>query len=283
MTRDLPIPFGKQVVLKNGMTIHYHEAGKAVAGGDPVVFLHGSGPGASGYSNFKGNYPVFAESGLRVIVPDLPGYGLSSKPEDAAYILEFFVDALHQFLKAIGVTRCTLVGNSLGGAIAIRYALDHPADVAGLVLMAPGGVEDRETYFRMEGIQKMVTLFTGRQLDRTNMRALMTLLVHDPAIITDALLDERMGICAEQPTTVLSTMRVPNMTDRLHEIACPVLGFWGTEDMFNPVSGAMKLMEHCRDARMLLVNRCGHWVMVEHRDTFNRMCLDFLSGLNQVH
>jgi 4,5:9,10-diseco-3-hydroxy-5,9,17-trioxoandrosta-1(10),2-diene-4-oate hydrolase len=71
-------------------------------------------------------------------------------------------------------------------------------------------------------------------------------------------------------------MRVPDLTERLSEIACPVLGFWGTDDKFNPVSGAMKLMEHCCDARFLLINRCGHWVMVEHRETFNRMCLEFL-------
>jgi 4,5:9,10-diseco-3-hydroxy-5,9,17-trioxoandrosta-1(10),2-diene-4-oate hydrolase len=277
MTQTFPIPFGKQTVLQDGLTIHYHEAGS----GDPVVFLHGSGPGASGYSNFKGNYPVFAEHGWRVIVPDLPGYGLSSKPEDAEYVLDFFVDALHRFLQAIGITRCTLVGNSLGGAIAIKYALDFPQEVAGLILMAPGGVEERETYFRMEGIQKMVALFAGRQLDAPTMHGLMSLLVHDPALLTDALIAERVAVCDTQPTTVLSTMRVPNMTDRLHELACPVLGFWGTEDRFNPVSGAMKLMEHCRDARFLLVNRCGHWVMVEHRNTFNRMCLDFLSELKE--
>lgn len=273
MTQTHPIPFGKQATLQNGLTLHYHEAGEGV----PVVFLHGSGPGASGYSNFKGNYPVFAANGFRVIVPDLPGYGLSSKPEDAEYVLDFFVTALRQFLQAIGITRCALVGNSLGGAIALKYALDYPADVTQLVLMAPGGVEERETYFQMEGIQKMVALFTGRQLNQDTLRGLMTLLVHDPALVTDALIAERLGVCNTQPTAVLSTMRVPNLTARLHELTCPVLGFWGTDDKFNPVGGVMKFMEHCRNARFLLVNRCGHWVMVEHRDDFNRMCLDFLS------
>ena len=273
MTTATPIPFGKQATLQNGLTLHYHEAGS----GTPVVFLHGSGPGASGYSNFKENYPVFAQHGHRVIVPDLPGYGLSSKPEDAEYVLDFFVTALRQFLQVLGITRCALVGNSLGGAIALKYALDYPGDVTQLVLMAPGGVEERETYFRMEGIQKMVSLFTGRLLNPDTMRELLTLLVHDPALVTDALVAERLGVCNTQPTTVLSTMRVPNLTERLGELACPVLGFWGTDDKFNPVGGVMKLMEHCRNARFLLVNRCGHWVMVEHRDEFNRMCLDFLS------
>ncbi|MDL2354059.1 MAG: alpha/beta hydrolase [Pseudomonadota bacterium] len=269
-----PIPVGKTTLLANGLTLHYHEAG---AGEQVVVFLHGSGPGASGYSNFKHNYPLFAERGHRVIVPDLPGYGLSSKPENAEYVLDFFVDALRQFLQAIGVTRCALVGNSLGGAIAIKYALDYPRDVTRLILMAPGGVEERETYFQMEGIQRMVALFAGRQLNAVTMRELMLLLVSDPAHITDALIAERLPVCDTQPTSVLSSMRVPNLTERLGELACPVLGFWGTEDKFNPVEGVFKLMRHCRDARFVLLNRCGHWVMVEHRDTFNRGCLDFLA------
>src|SRR2546426_8961417 len=108
MTQTSPIPIGKQAALANGLTLHYHEAG---SGDEPVVFLHGSGPGASGYSNFKHNYPVLVEHGHRVIVPDLPGYGLSSKPEDAEYVLDYFVTSLRQFLQAIGVTRCSLVGN----------------------------------------------------------------------------------------------------------------------------------------------------------------------------
>jgi 4,5:9,10-diseco-3-hydroxy-5,9,17-trioxoandrosta-1(10),2-diene-4-oate hydrolase len=274
MTQSSPIPFGKQAVLASGLTMHYHDAG---SGDETIVFLHGSGPGASGFSNFKHNYPVFAEHGYRVVVPDLPGYGLSSKPDDAEYVLDFFVAALHEFLQEIGVTCCALVGNSLGGAIAIKYALDYPQEISKLVLMAPGGVEERETYLRMEGIQKMLSLFTGSQLNAVTMRELMSLLVFDPSHITDALIGERLGICDTQPVAVLSTMRVPNLTERLGEIACPVLGFWGTEDRFNPVEGVMKLMQHCRDARFLLINRCGHWVMVEHRDTFNRICLDFLS------
>lgn len=81
-----PIPVGKHARTAKGYDIHYHEAG---AGGDPIVFIHGAGPGASGYSNFKRNYPFFAEQCFRAIVPDLPGYGLSSKPEDVAYTLDF--------------------------------------------------------------------------------------------------------------------------------------------------------------------------------------------------
>jgi 4,5:9,10-diseco-3-hydroxy-5,9,17-trioxoandrosta-1(10),2-diene-4-oate hydrolase len=71
-------------------------------------------------------------------------------------------------------------------------------------------------------------------------------------------------------------MPVPNMTTRLQELQCPVFGFWGVNDQFNPVGGAMKIMENAPQARMVLVNRCGHWVQVEHQEMFNRACLDFL-------
>lgn len=271
-----PIPTGHYVDLPNGLKIHYHDAGPADAA-VPVVFIHGSGPGASGYSNFKQNYPVFAEAGLRVLVLDMPGFGLSSKPEDVEYVQDFFVEALRGFLQALGIQRCTLLGNSLGGAIALGYALEFPDEVASLILMAPGGVEEREAYFEMAGMQEMVSTFTSGPMDRAMMKRILTLLVHDPSsVIDDELIDERYAICETQPRTVLSTMRIPNMTDRLGEIQCPVLGFWGTEDGFNPVGGAMKILDGCPDARFILLNRCGHWVQAEHTEYFNRECLQFL-------
>jgi 4,5:9,10-diseco-3-hydroxy-5,9,17-trioxoandrosta-1(10),2-diene-4-oate hydrolase len=269
-----PIPEGKYVRTPSGLDIHYHEAGS----GTPVVFIHGSGPGASGYSNFKQNYPVFAAAGHRVIVPDLPGYGLSSKPADAQYTLEFFVSALHDTLTALDIRRCVLLGNSLGGAIALKYALDHPDAVTKLILMAPGGLEEREVYFRMEGITSMVNAFSGGVIDTEGMRRLLSLLLFDRTLINDALLAERVGVCALQPRSVLETMRVPNLTERLHEIACPVLGFWGVNDLFCPSSGAAKVVANVAQSRFITVNRCGHWVQLEHQAMFDRACLDFLAN-----
>jgi 4,5:9,10-diseco-3-hydroxy-5,9,17-trioxoandrosta-1(10),2-diene-4-oate hydrolase len=269
----LQAPKGIFTEVPGGLTLHHFEAGS----GAPVVFIHGSGPGASGFSNFKHNYPQFAAAGHRAIVVDLPGYGASSKPADVNYTLDFFVSALRAQLAANGIGRATLLGNSLGGAIALQYALDYPDDVDSLIMMAPGGVEERETYFKMEGIQKMVSLFTNRQMNRLTMRQLLELLVFDRSLVTDALVEERLAVCEQQPPEVLSTMRVPNLTDRLGELKCPVLGFWGTDDRFNPASGAMRFLEHCADARFVLMNRCGHWVMVEHRRYFNRECLEFLA------
>ncbi|WP_455288678.1 alpha/beta fold hydrolase [Cupriavidus necator] len=267
------LPVGSFVTTSAGLLLHCLDTGS----GEPVVFIHGSGPGASGHSNFRHNAPAFAAAGFRTVVVDLPGYGLSSKPDDVEYTLDFFVSALREQLLALKLPRCVLVGNSLGGAIALQYALDYPEHVSRLVMMAPGGVEKRETYFQMEGIQRMVSLFTGGHMNPDTMRQLLQLLVHDAGLVTDALVDERMAVCREQPREVLATMKVPNLTARLGEVACPVLGFWGTEDQFNPASGAMKFLAGCRDARFVMINRCGHWVMVEHADYFNRECLGFLA------
>ena len=271
---DTPIPEGKYLTTAGGLKIHYQEQGPA--DGAPIVFFHGSGPGASGYSNFKKNYPIFAEAGYRCIVPDLPGYGLSDKPEDVLYINDFFIEVMHDFITALNIEKPTLLGNSLGGAIAIGYALAHPDAVGHLILMAPGGVEEREAYFEMEGIKRMMALFAEGPLNEDSMRRLLSLQLFDPSIIEEQVIAERVAICATQPSCVLSTMRVPNYTERLGEIQVPTIGFWGMNDEFNPITGAEKIAKGIPDCRMTLVNQCGHWVMVEHRDWFNRQCLDFL-------
>ena len=270
---DLPIPLGQFAELGNGLRLHYLDVGQ----GPAVVWLHGSGPGASGYSNFKGNYPAFAEAGFRNIVLDLPGFGRSDKPSDVQYNLDFFVANLNAFLDKIGVAQCTLLGNSLGGAIALGQALAHPETVERLILMAPGGVEERETYFRMEGIVRMVETFAKGPMGPAEMRHVMSLQVFDPALLDDDIINERAAIAPSQPANLFSTMMVPDMTARLHEIQAPIFGFWGTDDRFNPHTGALKLIENAPDARMILLNRCGHWVQVEHRDLFNRSCIDFLT------
>ena len=274
MNTATAIPVGHFADIGGGQQIHYHEAGPRDA--PAVVFLHGAGGGASGYSNFKGNFPAFAEAGFRAIVPDMLGFGLSSKPDIPMYDLDFFVDGLKRFVDALGLQRVTLLGNSLGGGIALGHALAHPADVARLILMAPGGVEDIDTYLAMPGIANMFAIYKSGRTGVDAMRAVMQMQLFDPGLLTDEIIQERAPIAALQTQAARSVMKVPNMTERLGELQCPVFGFWGVNDLFNPVGGAMKIMQHAPHARMVLVNRCGHWVQVEHRELFNRECLDFL-------
>lgn len=272
-------PRGETVQLGN-LQLHYHD--HVAAGGNTdsrvVVFVHGSGPGASGHSNFKLNIPTFVQAGYRVVVPDLPGFGYSSKPTDIDYTTHFFVAQLVGLLDALGIDRCTLIGNSLGGAISIRAALDHPARIDKLVLMAPGGVEELETYMAMPAMARMIENFVGGALDRDGLRRVLETLVFDPRHVTDELVDERYAILQQQPPEVLSRMIIPNMEAELANIKCPVLGFWGVDDELLPASGGQKISRGCRPSRLIEVADCGHWVMVEHRRMFDATCLDFLAN-----
>ena len=271
-TNDLPLPVGSYATLDNGLTLHYLDIGS----GPVVVWLHGSGPGASGFSNFKGNYPAFAQAGYRNIVLDLPGFGRSDKPTDVNYDLDFFVSSLQGFLDKVGIDRCTLLGNSLGGAIALGAALAYPVRVEKLVLMAPGGVEERESYFKMPGILRMVEVFAQGPMGVEEMRHVMSLQLFDSSQLDENLLKERVAVAVTQPANLFSTMMVPNMTERLGEIQVPILGFWGTNDLFNPPAGALKILDNAPNARFIMLNRCGHWVQVEHQTLFNRECITFL-------
>ena len=267
------IPEGKYVDIGDGLQIHYQDQGS----GEVVLFFHGSGPGASGYSNFKRNYPYLAERGYRTVVPDTLGFGYSSKPDGIDYGLDFVCGAVVRFLDKLGIDKATVVGNSHGGALAIKLALDHPERVSKLVLMAPGGLEERETYMKMEGIRTMMKVFLAPEgITRDGMRTVFGHQLFDGAQLTEEILDERCAIAPLQPKRVLTSLAVPHLTPRLKELQMPVLGFWGVNDKFCPVSGASTIANEVSHARVITLSRCGHWVMVEYADLFNRMTLDFL-------
>jgi 4,5:9,10-diseco-3-hydroxy-5,9,17-trioxoandrosta-1(10),2-diene-4-oate hydrolase len=270
------LPEGQYAQCANGYRIHYLDEGDAAA--QAVVFLHGSGPGASGYSNFKGNFPPLVAAGYRCIVPDLIGYGFSDKPDDVDHPLAFFVECVRQTLDCAGVERCTVVGNSLGGAVAIGLALEHPSLVDKLILMAPGGLSELQEYQRMPGMQKVFEVFgSGEPVTAAVLKDLFaTGLLYDAKHATDSLVAERMQIMQIMNGHVMATMQIPVLTARLHELDCPVLGFWGLEEKMMPENGIMALARNVRHLRLVLVSECGHWVMVEHEDMFNRTCLDFI-------
>jgi len=268
------LPQGSYAQCANGYSMHYLDEGE----GDVVVFLHGSGPGASGHSNFKGNYPKLVAAGYRCIVPDHIGYGFSDKPDDVDHPLSFFVQCIKQTLDCAGVEKCTLIGNSLGGAIAIGLALEYPALVDKLILMAPGGLSELHEYQQMPGMQKVFEVFgSGEPVTAQVMKDLFAFgLMHDPSFATDELIAERLQIMQIMNGHVMATMNIPVLTDRLGELQCPVLGFWGMDERMMPENGIMALAHNVKQLQLLLVTQCGHWVMVEHEALFNRSCLDFL-------
>ena len=262
--------------VARGYDIRIADAGE----GPVVVFLHGSGPGASGASNFRGNWPAFVEAGYRVILPDLIGYGASSKPEGIDYTLQLFTDTVYEALRAHGIEKASLVGNSLGGGIAIQMTLDHPEFTERLVLMAPGCIEEQASYFTMPGIAKMVSGFGSPDFNLEEQKRLVSNLVHPnfASQIPDALVEERFAVARTQPKDVLARMRTPNLGPRLQELTQPILVMWGLQDEFCPESGARHFLDAGCDVRTMTFNHVGHWVQVERADEFNRHSLEFLRG-----
>jgi len=262
--------------VAGGYNIHLKEFGS----GPVVVFIHGSGPGASGASNFRDNWPAFVEAGYRVILPDLIGYGASSKPEGIDYTLQLFTDTLYEALCVHGIDNAMLIGNSLGGGVAIQMTLDHPEFAEKLILMAPGCIEEQASYFTMPGIAKMVSGFGSPDFNLAEQKRLVSNLVHpDFALkISDALIAERFAVACTQPKDVLARMRTPNLGPHVGELKQPIFVMWGQNDEFCPESGARYFLDQCENARCLTFARTGHWVQVERAKEFNRYSIDFLNG-----
>ncbi len=269
-----PVPEGRYATLANGHRLHYLDEGI----GPVVVWLHGSGAGACGYSNFKGNYPALVQAGYRCIVVDLLGFGYSDKPTDIDYPLSLFVECLQQLLTGLRIARCTLVGNSLGGAVALGFALAHPHEVERLVLMAPGGLNDLPDYLAMPGMAALFALAAkGGAQSAAELKAFFTsALAYNADAVDDALAEERFALSKLQNPQVMKTLKVPNMVQRLGEIQCPALTLWGLNEQMMPDSGILKIAKGLQHGRVVLVPQCGHWVMIEHRELFNRSVIDFI-------
>lgn len=125
----------EQTVTVSGKPIFFAESGS----GPVVVALHGGGPGASGVSNYSRNIDALAQR-FRVIVPDMPGYGRSTKTLDQGDPFGYLADMIRGLLDELRLPTAHLIGNSYGGAAALRLTLDTPERVDKLVLMGPGGI-----------------------------------------------------------------------------------------------------------------------------------------------
>lgn len=260
--------------VSGGYEIHLKETGC----GPAVVFIHGSGPGASGASNFRQNIEAFVAAGYRTILPDMIGYGASSKPEGIDYTLQLFTETLYEALQAHGIEKAHLIGNSLGGGVAIQMTIDHPEFAEKLILMAPGCVEEQASYFTMPGIAKMVSGFGSPDFNLEEQKRLVSNLVHPDFApkIPDQLVQERFAVARTQPKDVLARMRTPNLAPRLGELKQPMLVLWGLQDEFCPESGARHFLEAGCDVRVITFNHVGHWVQVERSHEFNRYSIEFL-------
>src|SRR5882757_1059726 len=115
-------PVQGKIADVGGKPIHYFEIGA----GEPVVLIHGGGPGASGWSNYNRNVDVLVAAGFRLIIPDLPGYGQSDKPPIPGPRYTAYAGWMVGVLDRLGIGKAHFIGNSLGGGAALKVALDAP-------------------------------------------------------------------------------------------------------------------------------------------------------------
>ena len=111
---------GKTVVA-NGFRTNYHDIGQ----GDPVILIHGSGPGVSAWVNWRLTLPEISRH-FRAIAPDMVGFGFSDHAPDQRYSMDIWISQLLGFLDELGIEKADLIGNSFGGALALRAAVQYP-------------------------------------------------------------------------------------------------------------------------------------------------------------
>ncbi|WIX89264.1 4,5:9,10-diseco-3-hydroxy-5,9,17-trioxoandrosta-1(10),2-diene-4-oate hydrolase [Amycolatopsis sp. DG1A-15b] len=277
-------PEGKYVQA-GSLKLHYHEAGAEHA--ETVILLHGGGPGASAWSNFGRNLPEFAKH-YRTIAVDQPGFGRSDKPAEHPQYFRHSADAVAGLMDALGIERAHFVGNSLGGGAAVRFALNHGKRAGRLVLMGPGGLSvNLFAPDPTEGV-KNLGRFAAKP-SRERMEAFLRIMVHDQALVTDELIDERFA-AANTPES-LAAMRAMGMSfaqpdtyeegllwREAHRLRQRVLLIWGREDRVNPLDGALLALKTIPRAQLHVFGGCGHWAQLEKFDEFNRLALDFLGS-----
>ncbi|KSZ56960.1 alpha/beta fold hydrolase [Rhodococcus pyridinivorans] len=270
--------------VRDDLRLHYHEAG--VGNDTTIVLLHGGGPGASSWSNFARNIPVLAQR-FHVLAVDQPGYGRSDKPTEHPQYFVHSASALKDLLDTLGITdRVHLLGNSLGGGAAVRFALDYPERAGRLVLMGPGGLS--VNLFAPDPTEGVKNL--GRfsyEPTRENLEAFLRIMVFDQSLITPELVEERFA-SASTPESLAAAKAMGKSFSSAefekgmlwrdaYKLRQRVLLIWGREDRVNPLDGALVALKMIPRAQLHVFGGCGHWAQLEKFDEFNRLTVDFLT------
>jgi len=266
--------------------LRYYDSGADSA---PVLlFLHGSGPGVTGWRNFRGILPTFAEH-FRCLILEFPGFGVSEDIGGHPMINAF--GAVPPFLDALGVQRVHIVGNSMGGGVGINFATQNPDRVDRLVTI--GGIG---TNIFSPSPSEGIRLLQEFVEDPTRQRLVDWLksMVYDQALITEELVEERWQL-ATDPDTLAAARRMygkaafsamnaaMNASDRplpwamKHKLTVPTLLTWGRDDRVSPPDMALIPMRTIPNAELHIFPNSGHWAMIEAKDAFQSTVLAFLS------
>lgn len=260
----------------NGIATNYHDVG---TGDDPVLLIHGSGPGVSAWANWRAVLPVLSER-HRVIAPDVLGFGYTERPEGVSYDLATWTEHLVGLLDALGLDQIAVVGNSFGGALALNLAVCHPERVSRLVLMGSVGVPFEIT----EGLDKV----WGFEPSLENMVDLMDVFAYDRSLLTEDLARIRLDAATRPGVQEAFSSMLPAPRQRsveamtvpdayIRELTQPTLIIHGRDDEVIPLSTSMRLHELIEQSQLHVFGQCGHWVQIEHTEGFTRLVGDFLA------
>ncbi|SFO28484.1 4,5:9,10-diseco-3-hydroxy-5,9,17-trioxoandrosta-1(10),2-diene-4-oate hydrolase [Pseudonocardia ammonioxydans] len=254
--------------------IHYHDVGE----GPAVIMLHGAGPGASAWSNFSGNVDAFAAS-HRTLLVDMLGFGKSDGiTDDSEPVTTIRARALRDLLDALGIEKASFVGNSMGGTVAMAFAVDYPERTERLVLMGSGGMlKTLNVPQPSEGHRALRA--AAANPTRETIQRLVDVMLYDSSVLPAETFEERLRASQERPTpSVAGSAYWRDQEPELHTIQAKTLIVWGREDRVNPLEIGLMLLREIPLSRLLVLKRCGHWAQVEQRDEFNRVALDFLNS-----
>jgi len=245
--------------------IHYYTAGH----GDPLLIIHGGGDGARSWLKTV----TWLSRNYRIYAPDLPGFGLS-QPIGRDQDIPKYVEFAEEFSRILGLQRFHLVGHSLGGAIALHYALAYPHKVDKLVLVS-------SMYLRADiapWVSFMSSPFFYKSLAAPAhafmafVKRLVDLFYSPKEFINPlprAKIDMAKLIMALQEQTTA-------LTDQLSELIMPTLLVWGAKDSIVPVSHAYAAVQIIPDCHLEVLEGCGHNVYKEKAGRFSRLVAGFL-------
>jgi pimeloyl-ACP methyl ester carboxylesterase len=268
------IAFEPKAIDAGGIETSYLEAGS----GEPVLMLHGSGPGVSALANWQHNIPTLAQR-FHVLAPDIVGFGTTDRPEEIVYSLRTWTDHIWAFMDARGIAKARIIGNSLGGRIALQMATDQPDRIAKMVLMGAPGVGMTPS----EGLAALRAYEPSHDAMRELLRNYFAV---DPAMITDDLVKIRYeASIADGAYEAYRAM----FFDPLHAgtelgiteaevraIATPTLLIHGREDRVVPLQVSVTMLGLLPNADLHVFSACGHWTQIERADEFSAVVSDYL-------
>ena len=267
-----------------GYSFHLSEAGPR--GAEPIVWLHGSGPGATALSNWEQMIGELGDA-YHCVAPDIIGYGDSTHPDPAPRGLAAFtalrVDTLLALLDVLGLDQVNLVGNSMGGIISLALTQKAPERVSTIVLMGSGGAPVEGTL--TPGLLKLVTFYDNPTAE--SMAELLTLFVHDPALFGGRLQEIAAARLpratrpdverSHRATFAPGSASLSFGAEDLAMIRHPVLVVHGADDKIVPVAAAYYFAEHLPNASLNVFPDTGHWLQIEQGPAFAAVLRSFLA------